>query len=335
MNYLKILLTVFLTFALTCMGIASVGAHSSGPQAQSTALERGYRTGYSDGYNSGYRDVSDKAARDYQSKDEYQRADRSFNEVWGPIEDYRDGYQQGFEAGYAAGYDRHPFDSSIPSGFRRRGLPDARTNSDASSEPNNVGSSDNSATGSSSSTMSGSWSIPGNTVLSLELLTPLSSDVTQRGDRFQARVVEPTQYAGALVEGRVTQVKRAGKVKGVAELQLTFDQIRSQDNRTADLHAVLIEVVPLGGRDEGTEVDREGGVKGRSTTKDDVSKVGAATGVGAIIGAIAGGGKGAAIGAVIGGAAGTGAVVSTRGRDVRLERGQLLRIRTSNDTSVQ
>lgn len=335
MNYLKIPLIVLLNFALTCVGVASAGAHSSGAQTQSTALERGYRTGYSDGYNSGYRDVGDHTARNYQSKDEYQRADRSFNEVWGPIEDYRDGYQQGFETGYAAGYDRHPFDSSIPSGFRRRGTSATQTNPDASSDANNSGSPDNSATGSSSSTMSGSWSIPGNTVLSLELLTPLSTDATQRGDRFQARVVEPAQYAGALVEGRVSQVKRAGKVKGVAELQLTFDKIRSQDNRTAELHAVLVEVVPMGSRDEGPEVDREGGVKGRSTTKDDVSKVGAATGVGAIIGAIAGGGKGAAIGAVIGGAAGTGAVVSTRGRDVRLEQGQLLRIRTSNDTSVQ
>ena len=336
MNYLKIPLMFLLSFALTYVGVVSAGAHRSSAQAQSTALERGYRTGYSDGYNSGYRDVSDKAARDYQSKDEYQRADRSFNEVWGPIEDYRDGYQQGFEAGYAAGYDGRPFESSIPSGFRRRGLPASRTNTDTSNDTTIPVSPDNSAVGNSSSTtMSSPWSIPGNTVLSLELLTPLSSDATQRGDRFEARVVEPAQYAGASVEGRVTQVKRAGKVKGVAELQLTFDQIRSQDNRTADLHAVLIEVVPMGGRDGSPEVDREGGVKGRDSTKDDVSKVGAATGVGAIIGAIAGGGKGAAIGAVIGGAAGTGAVVTTRGRDVRLERGQQLRIRTSNDTSVQ
>ena len=35
--------------------------------------------------------------------------------------------------------------------------------------------------------------------------------------------------------------------------------------------------------------------------KDDAAKVGAASGIGAIIGAIAGGGKGAAIGAIIGG----------------------------------
>jgi len=65
-------------------------------QTQSTALERGYRTGYSDGYNAGYQDVSDQAPRDYQSKDEYQRADRSYNQAWGALETYRDGYQQGF-----------------------------------------------------------------------------------------------------------------------------------------------------------------------------------------------------------------------------------------------
>ena len=89
-------------------------------QGQSTALERGYRTGYSDGYSAGSRDVSDHAARDYQSKDEYQRGDRSYNEAWGTAEDYRDGYQQGFEVGYAGGYDGRDFNSSIPTGLKRR-----------------------------------------------------------------------------------------------------------------------------------------------------------------------------------------------------------------------
>ena len=65
-----------------------------------------------------------------------------------------------------------------------------------------------------------------------------------------------------------------------------------------------------------------------------VTKVGAASGIGAIIGAIAGGGKGAAIGAVIGGGAGTAGVMTQRGKDIRLERGQHLKIRTSTDTSV-
>jgi hypothetical protein len=85
---------------------------------------------------------------------------------------------------------------------------------------------------------------------------------------------------------------------------------------------------------ENTEVDSEGGVKGRDSTKDDAAKVGAASGIGAIIGAIAGGGKGAAIGAIIGGGAGTAGVMTQRGKDIRLERGQQLKIRTSTDTSV-
>jgi len=148
-------------------------------------------------------------------------------------------------------------------------------------------------------------------MLLVELENPLSTDVSQRGDRFQARVVEPTQYAGALIEGRVTRVQRAGKVKGTAELQLSFEQIRMPDNRSANLHAEIVEVLPAGGSTGVGDVDREGGVKGKDTTKDDITKVGAATGIGAIIGAIAGGGKGAAIGAGAGGAAGTGVAAAT------------------------
>src|SRR5688572_18269295 len=92
MNYLKFPLMVLLSICISgLLAIVSAAA-----QAQSTALERGYRTGYSDGYTAGYKDVSERAPRNYQNKEDYQKADRSFNDVWGPIEDYRDGYQQGF-----------------------------------------------------------------------------------------------------------------------------------------------------------------------------------------------------------------------------------------------
>jgi len=325
MNYLKLPLVVLLSICVSGL-LAMVPA---GAQGQTTALERGYRTGYSDGYTAGFKDVSDGAARNYQNKEDYQRADRSFNDVWGPVEDYRDGYQQGFEAGYAAGYERQQFNSSLPSGLRRRGHAgtvgvDVNVNTpDNTDVPSNA---DNTVAA------SGSLAIPRDTILALELLTPLSTDASQRGDRLQARVIEPVEYAGYIVDGRVAQVRRPGKVKGVAELQLAFDQIRSTDNRTATLHAELIEIVPMGGED--TQIDSEGGVRGRDSTKDDAAKVGAASGIGAIIGAIAGGGKGAAIGAIIGGGAGTAGVMTQRGKDIRLERGQHLKIRTSTDTSV-
>ena len=326
MNYLKLPLVVLLSICVSGL-LAIVPAAAQG---QTTALERGYRTGYSDGYNAGFKDISDGAARDYKNKEDYQHADRSYNEAWGPVEDYRDGYQQGFEAGYTAGYERQQFNSNLPAGLHRRGNTGAQRVDVNVSTPSN---SDVPASADTPATApSGSLAIPRNTILALELLTPLSTDASQRGDRLQARVVEPSEYAGYIVDGRVSQVKRPGKVKGVAQLQLAFDQIRSPDNRTATLHAELIEVTSMGG--EGTEIDTEGGVKGRDSTKDDAAKVGAASGVGAIIGAIAGGGKGAAIGAIIGGGAGTAGVMTQRGKDIRLERGQRLKIRTSTDTSV-
>ncbi len=331
MNYLRISLVTLLGLALTS-GFNSVASVAAGAaQNQSTALERGYRTGYSDGYNAGYKDVADRAARDHKNKEEYQRADRSYNEVWGPLEDYRDGYQQGFEVGYAAGYDHQPFNSSIPTGLSRRGNSDTR-DQNVSSEP-----ADEPVTRSTPEPVSvpaGPVLIPRDMMLLIELQSSLSTDASQRGDRFQARVIQPGEYQGAIVDGRVARVKRPGRVKGVAELQLSFDQIRLPDNRIGSLSAEVVEVVDTGARDVG-EVDPEGGVKGRDSTKDDVSKVGAATGIGAIIGAIVGGGKGAAIGAAIGGGAATGGVLSRRGSDIRLERGQQLRIRIANETRIQ
>jgi hypothetical protein len=177
--------------------------------------------------------------------------------------------------------------------------------------------------------------IPRDSVLLVELENGLSSDASQQGDRFQARVIEPRELDGAMIEGRVIRVRRPGKVSGAAELQLAFETIRMPDNRTASLSAHVIEVINTGRSDEIGEVDNEGGVRGKSTTKDDVSKVGASTGIGAIIGAIAGGGKGAAIGAAIGGSIGTAGVLTQRGKDLRLPAGQQMRIRAATETRIQ
>jgi hypothetical protein len=336
MNYLKLPLVVLLSICVSGL-LAIVPAAAQG---QSTALERGYRTGYSDGYTAGYKDVADHAPRNYQNKEDYQKADRSFNDVWGPIEDYRDGYQQGFEAGYGAGYEQQQFNSTLPAGLHRRGTTggssaavDVTVATQPTTPPTAPATNDNPSTADPAVASTGPLSIPRNTILALELLTPVSTDASQRGDRIEARVIEPAQYANYIVEGRISQVKRPGKVKGVAELQLSFDQIRSTDNRSAVLHAELVEITPMGGEYD-PQVDPEGGVKGRDSTKDDAAKVGAASGIGAIIGVIAGGGKGAAIGAIIGGGAGAGAVMTQRGKDIRLDRGQHLKIRTSTDTGT-
>jgi hypothetical protein len=337
MRYVKIPLVLLLVMTMTSWSTA-IATYSA--PAQSTALERGYRTGYSDGYSAGSRDTSDNAPRDYQNKEEYQRADRNYNQVWGPAEDYRDGYQQGFEAGYTAGYDRATFDSTIPTGLKARGTPNSgpagtpAANQDQNTNQNVPQNNPDNSSQSGNVPASGPISLPPDAILLIELQSSLSTDASQRGDRFQARVIDPREFEGAIVDGRVTNVKRAGKVKGTAQIQLSFESIRLPDGRTTGLNADVIEVVDTG-RDDAGKVDSEGGVKGRDSTKDDVTKVGAGAGVGAIIGAIIGGGKGAAIGAVLGGGVGAGTVLSQRGHEVRLARGQQLRIRTATETKVQ
>jgi hypothetical protein len=332
-------LVLALTALLTLPAAAAVqnfsGENASAQQSVG-ALERGYRTGYSDGYQAGFSDSTQRAARDYMNKDEYKRADRAYAASYGALEDYRDGYQQGFESGYGSGYERRGFDSTIPANLSRRGTDDSQSSAGVSVSTNN----NNGSYSNSSSSSSGGGSIntanvnfiPANTVLRVELQTNLSTDTTQRGDHFQARVIEPAEYQDAMIEGHVSRVKRPGRIKGNSELQLTFDKI-SLNGRWAEFKAQVVEVVDTGNGGGGTgDVDEEGGVKGKDRTKDDVAKVGASAGVGAIIGAIFGGGKGAAIGAAIGAGIGTGGVLTSSGHDIRLEHGQQLKIRTSNET---
>ena len=326
MRHLRRFRSISLTLSLI-IALASLTVTPSQAQDAMGALERGYRTGYSDGYMAGYRDNVDHAPRNFRDEEDYRRADRAYAQSYGRIEDYRDGYQQGFEVGYGAGFERRGFDSAIPAGLGRRGVDTGEDDANL-----NVSTGNGTISGTGRVPTRNEVLIPADTVFVIELLSGLSTDASQQGDRFQARVLGPAEYEGAVIDGRVARVKRPGKVKGTAELQLSFEQI-TLDNRTAEMNAQVIEVIPMGDESVGS-VDSEGGVKGKDSTKGDVTKVGAATGIGAIIGAIAGGGKGAAIGAAIGGAVGTGGVLATRGKDIRLPRGQQLRIRTDSETRI-
>lgn len=331
MKTLRFALTLFTAVAVlsTPLLAASVAAQDPQNQNQTTAIMRGYRTGYSDGYQAGVTDAANHAAQDFRAKTEYERGDRAYNPNYGRPEEYRDGYQQGFVIGYNAGYDRKPFDSSIPPDLKPRtedssvGYPVDQNKVPGQPQPQ-------------TQTQPGSVdSIPRDTIMRIELLSDLSTNASQQGDRFQAKVIEPKEYEGATISGQVVTVKRPGKAKGTAQLQLSFDQIQLSDGRSSKLSAQVIEVIPNGSSQGVGKVDPEGGVQGSDSTKTDVQKVGGAAGIGAVIGAIAGGGIGAAVGATIGAGVGTAGVLNQRGKDIHLSQGQQLRIRTAGDVSIQ
>jgi len=170
--------------------------------------------------------------------------------------------------------------------------------------------------------------------LVLELQDNLSTNANRAGDKFTAKIVSPTEIAGAMVEGRVEKVTKPGHLKRRSELSLSFDRIVLNEKRWANFNAILTDVIPIKG-DNVRRVDDEGTAVGKSSMKPDIIKVGAATGTGTAVGAIAGGPVGAAVGAGVGAAFGVGAVVIQRGKHVELAINQKIRVRTGYEVQIK
>jgi hypothetical protein len=351
------LFSLVLVFSLGIISFISLPQQHVIAQESNSALQRGYRTGYSDGYMAGYRDSLDSQTKDFSRHGEYAKADRAYNKSYGPVDEYRDGYKQGFETGYDAGFDRSEFNSEIPANLIARATT-AETapttpNSPASAEPTNssvnmtaqpttdpaAATSEQTATAVTTqpisvATSDGTMIIAKDTELILELQNDLSTNKNRAGDKFTAKVVSPIELSGAIIEGRINKITKPGRIKRRSELSMSFDRIIINDNRWGNFAGTLTEVLPVKG-DNVHRVDDEGTAVGKSTVKPDAIKVGAATGTGATIGAITGGPVGAAVGAGVGAAFGVGAVVIDRGKDIRLNVNQQLRVKSAYDTHIR
>jgi outer membrane lipoprotein SlyB len=167
--------------------------------------------------------------------------------------------------------------------------------------------------------------IPSGTQLNLRLTSRIDSKQNRPGDRFTAEVTTPGPYEGAVVEGHIDKLNQSGKVSGRTEMALAFDSIQLRDGRTADLTASLERIVES---ETVKTVDEEGNVKTGSRTKDSQTRGAIGGAAGAIIGGIAGGVKGAVLGAVIGGAAGVGTVYIEGNKELILDPGTEMVIRT-------
>ena len=344
-------------------------------QDSKIAIQRGYRTGYSDGYMAGYRDVIDKADSNARQHPEYSKADRAYNQSYGSLEDYQDGYRQGFESGYDTGYAKKTFDATIPVSLAFRGtvpeqvapvpaqepatvdtpaqivsepveapvtteaapvstpaevIPPPTENTDATESVKNTGVQKVAYVASDDPVII----IPRDTELILELDEALDTERNREGDKFTAKVISPVEIAGARVEGHIDKVTKPGRLKRRSELLLSFDRLVLSERRWTNFDAILTEVMPAKG-DNVKTVDGEGTAIGKGSLKGDAIKVGAATGTGATIGVVAGGPVGAAVGAGVGAAFGVGAVVIEKGKHIKLNQAQQLRIKASYETQIR
>jgi hypothetical protein len=161
------------------------------------------------------------------------------------------------------------------------------------------------------------------TELPLELTTAVSSETAVVEDRVTARVRRAVVAdgvtvfpSGAILHGNITEVERAGRVRGRSHLVMRFTEVEIGGQRD-----------PL--RTNGLTFE------GEATKSEDATKVGAGAGIGAVIGGILGGGGGAAKGAAIGGAAGAGTVLATRGREVNLAVGTEMTATLASPFAIQ
>jgi hypothetical protein len=59
------------------------------------------------------------------------------------------------------------------------------------------------------------------------------------GDRFTARVIEPSEYEGAVIRGHVAKIERSGRMTGRTEMALDFDSITLRNGRSGAFHAQI------------------------------------------------------------------------------------------------
>ena len=165
--------------------------------------------------------------------------------------------------------------------------------------------------------------LPAGTTLRLDLASGIASDSSKVEDAVRATVREPLVVEGQTVvpmgaelAGVVTDVADSGRVKGRARIAYRFDSLTVGEEQYDIATAPTSHLAP-------------------ATKSEDATKIGIGAGAGAAIGAILGGGSGAAKGAVIGGAAGTGAVLATKGEQVRLGPGANVTTRLTAPLTVR
>jgi hypothetical protein len=170
--------------------------------------------------------------------------------------------------------------------------------------------------------------VPAGTQVLLHLRSPIDTKTAKVGDGVYCQTSFPVTQnnvavipAGTYVKGKIAQVKRAGKIKGRAEILFNFTTMIFPNGYTIDLPGAL-ENAP--GSRNSTVTDKEGTVRADSQKGKDAGTVAKTGATGAVIGAVASGGKGAGIGGLAGAAVGLGQVLFTRGQDVRIDQNTAL-----------
>lgn len=185
--------------------------------------------------------------------------------------------------------------------------------------------------------------IPAGTKVPLALKQAISTKNARDGDAVYAETTFPVVLndrilipAGTYVQGKISHVQRAGRLKGRAEVLMHFTTLIYPSGYTVVLPG-SIENVP--GAEKTSMKDEEGTIRQDSQKGEKAGKA-ADRGIkgaegGALVGALSSGTRaGAGAGAGIGGAVGIASAILTRGSDVRLDSGTTLEMVIQREVSL-
>lgn len=152
----------------------------------------------------------------------------------------------------------------------------------------------------------------------------ISSKVSQVGDYFNTRVVEPVYSntgvvvvpVGSTIVGRVDAVTKAKKGGDPGTIDVSFVEVRLPNGTSKAINGSLTSL-----DSDDAKSDNEGSASGDDRKNDKIIFIGGGAAGGAILGGIIGGGKGAVIGGILGGVGGLLGERLTKGEEVTVKSG--------------
>ncbi len=198
--------------------------------------------------------------------------------------------------------------------------------------------------------------IPEATVIQLKIHEPISSKLSDIGDEVITTIKKDVEVdgtillpAGTEVIGRITAAKAAKRPFRGGQLHISFDRIRLDNGIIKKISAVVQSATDFA-RDEKIKTNNEGTLKGTKSGGDALRGAGTAISISSTVAMIIilagrdsgfsgygggiGGGTAAAAAGVLGGGIITG-ILLTKGKEVRLDSGALVRIRLETPVSVE
>jgi len=169
-----------------------------------------------------------------------------------------------------------------------------------------------------------SVTVPAETQVSIQMLSGIHTKINHPDDLVTARLVQPVYVdgqvalpSGSILDGRITMIRKSGRIHRPAELRLRFDEIVLPDGQAAPMAGVLAVLDKSNKLD--LHLDAEGHLTGGRALSWKTLIGGAGLGSAGAIKAVASGAAAASMGLSIAGAAAVGyELLWRKGHEVNL-----------------